>query len=81
MAHIDYIPPFLGALAGVALVCLALSLCYEHAGKLAAFLGSSGTNIVVRLSAFLLLAMGVQIIWNGFSSSVAPLLTHLKPVT
>jgi multiple antibiotic resistance protein len=74
VAHIDYIPPFLGALVGMVLVCIALSLCFEHAGRLATFLGRSGTNIVVRLSAFLLLAMGVQIIWNGVSSSLAPLL-------
>lgn len=77
VARADFIPPLLGSLAGMALVCVALSLCYEHAGKLASFLGPSGTNIVVRLSAFLLLAMGVQIIWNGFSSSVAPLLVRV----
>ena len=41
---------------------------------LAAFLGPSGTNIVLRLSAFLLLAMGVQIMWNGLHSVAAPLL-------
>lgn len=75
-AHIDYIPAFLGALAGMALVSIALLLCYRHAARVAGFLGPSGTNIVVRLSAFLLLAMGVQIIWNGFSSSLTPLLNH-----
>jgi multiple antibiotic resistance protein len=75
-AHIDYIPPILGALAGMTLVCIAVSLCYQHAAKLTGFLGPSGTNIVVRLSAFLLLAMGVQIMWNGFSLSLAPLLAR-----
>jgi len=79
LARTDYIPPFLGALAGMVLVCIALSLCFEHAGKLAAFLGRPGTNIVVRLSAFLLLAMGVQIIWNGVTSSLAPLLVRAAP--
>jgi len=76
VSHIDFIPPVLGALTGMALVCVALSLCYEHAGKLTGFLGATGTNIVIRLSAFLLLAMGVQIIWNGLSSSMAPLLAR-----
>jgi multiple antibiotic resistance protein len=74
IAHTNYIPPFLGAITAMVLVCIALSLCYEHAGKLAGLLGPSGTNIVVRLSAFLLLALGVQIIWNGLSSSLTPLL-------
>jgi multiple antibiotic resistance protein len=68
-ARIDSIPPFLGAVLGMILVCLTLWWCYANAGRLAAFLGLSGTNIVVRLSAFLLLAMGVQIMSNGFKST------------
>lgn len=74
--HINLIPPLIGAIAGMIVVSIALKLCYEHAAKLAAFLGPTGTNIVVRLSAFLLLALGVQIMWNGFSSLVAPMLTR-----
>lgn len=75
-ANLDYFLPFLGGLTGMALVCFTLWLCYAHAGRLAQILGPSGTNIVVRLSAFLLLALGVQIIWNGVASLVAPLLTR-----
>jgi multiple antibiotic resistance protein len=77
VAQIDRLVPFMGSLAGMVLVCITLSLCYEHADKLASILGPSGTNIVVRLSAFLLLAMGVQIIWNGFATSVTQLLTQV----
>ena len=73
-AHLNYLVPFLGGLTGMALVCVTLWLCFANAGRLAAMLGSSGTNIVVRLSAFLLLAMGVQIVWNGVASLVTPLL-------
>ncbi len=76
IAHLDYLVPFVGGLTGMALVCFTLWLCYANAGKLAAILGASGTNIVVRLSAFLLLAMGVQIIWNGVVSLATPLLTQ-----
>jgi multiple antibiotic resistance protein len=75
VARIGYIAPLLGALAGMALVCVTLLLCYQHARKLTASLGASGANIVVRLSAFLLLAMGVQIIWNGLSAILSSLLT------
>jgi len=73
-AHMDYLLPFVGSLTGMALLCVSLWLCYAHAGKLTHILGPAGTNIVVRLSAFLLLAMGVQIVWNGVASSLAPLL-------
>jgi multiple antibiotic resistance protein len=74
VGHISVIPPLVGAIIGMIVVSIALKLCYEHAGKLVSFLGATGTNIVVRLSAFLLLALGVQIMWNGFSSSLLPML-------
>ncbi|HEY6336142.1 MAG TPA: MarC family protein, partial [Alphaproteobacteria bacterium] len=35
-------------------------------------LGKTGTNVFVRLSAFILLCIGVQIMWNGYSGLVAP---------
>ena len=73
VARIDSLPPFLGALIGMVLVCVVLSLCYQHAGRLERFLGPSGTNIVIRLSAFLLLAMGAQIMWTGLTSALAAL--------
>ena len=74
--RIDNLPLFLGAFLGMALVCTTLWVCYRNAGKLAKLLGPSGTNIVVRLSAFLLLAMGVQIMWNGAHSVLGSLLAR-----
>lgn len=38
-------------------------------------LGKSGTSIVTRLSAFILLAIGVQIIWNGLTSGLPQMLS------
>jgi multiple antibiotic resistance protein len=73
VARINYVPPFLGALLGMVLVCVTLLLCYQHAGKLERILGPSGTNIVSRLSAFLLLAIGVQLMWNGLAAAATPL--------
>jgi MarC family integral membrane protein len=43
-------------------------LCYGNAGKLVKFLGPTGTTIVTRLSSFILMAIGVQIMCNGVSS-------------
>jgi multiple antibiotic resistance protein len=43
-------------------------------------LGKSGTNILTRLSAFILMAIGVQIMWNGLNSGLpamlAPVMGH-----
>ena len=75
-ARLQNLPLFLGAYLGMALVCVTLWVCYRNAGRLTAFLGPSGTNVVVRLSAFLLLAMGVQIMWNGLGSLLGPLLAR-----
>jgi multiple antibiotic resistance protein len=74
VAHINNVPSLLGSLIGMILLCIALFFCYGNASRLAGLLGPSGTNIVVRLSAFLLFALGVQIVWNGFSSSLVPII-------
>jgi multiple antibiotic resistance protein len=68
---------FLGALVGMFLVCLLVVLCYGNAARLVRILGKSGTSIMTRLSAFILLAIGVQIIWNGLGSGIPPMLAPL----
>jgi multiple antibiotic resistance protein len=75
--RIGSIVPFIGGLAGMALVCVTLSVCLANAGRISAVLGPSGTNIVARLSAFLLLAVGIQVMWNGVSALIAPLITQI----
>jgi len=40
-------------------------LSYTTADRLAAVLGASGRNVVARLAALLLLAIGVQIVLSG----------------
>ena len=39
-AHLNYVMPFLGGIAGMALVCFTLWLCDSHAGRLAEILGA-----------------------------------------
>ncbi|MBS0321752.1 MAG: MarC family protein [Proteobacteria bacterium] len=52
---------------GMLVVAVVIYLCYRNADRLLARLGRTGTDIVTRLSAFILLCIGVQIIWNGLS--------------
>ena len=70
---------FLAALAGMLLVCLLVAVCYGNAERLVRRLGKSGTSIVIRLSAFILMAIGVQIVWNGLSSAISQMLAHPVP--
>jgi multiple antibiotic resistance protein len=50
---------------GILLVAISVFLCYRYADRIVSKLGPTGTSVVVRLSAFILLCIGVQICWNG----------------
>ncbi|PMZ42809.1 MarC family protein, partial [Pseudomonas sp. FW306-02-H05-AA] len=43
-------------------------LCYAFSDRLALALGATGMSVVMRLSSFLLVCIGTQIIWNGLSA-------------
>jgi multiple antibiotic resistance protein len=60
-------PPaaLLGAVAGAAVVSLAVYLCYRFAARVAALLGDTGTLVLLRLSGFILLSVGVKIVCDG----------------
>ena len=49
----------------VALLALLIYGFYRHSMRLAQLIGPTGTTIVVRLSAFLLFCIGIQVLWNG----------------
>ena len=61
-----------GALAGILAIAVTILVCYRYAEGLIARLGDSSTNVVVRLSAFILLCIGIQIIWNGVQPLLHP---------
>ncbi len=52
-------------LAAVLILALTVYLFYRHAERLATAIGATGTTIIVRLSAFLLFCIGIQVFWNG----------------
>ena len=55
------------AAIGSALIAATIYLCYAFADRLAGVMGATGMNVIVRLSSFLLVCIGVQILWNGAS--------------
>jgi multiple antibiotic resistance protein len=63
----------LSAAIGAALIAVTIYLCYGYADRLAAAIGPSGMNVILRLSSFLLVCIGVQIFWNGLSALVKTL--------
>jgi multiple antibiotic resistance protein len=68
--HIDHriIFSMVGAVIGALLIAGTVYLCYAFADRLARVLGETGMNVIMRLSSFLLVCIGVQIIWNGLST-------------
>lgn len=55
----------LGSIVGILLAAATVFLCYRYAYRLTQMLGSSGTQVIMRLSAFVNVCIGIQIIWHG----------------
>lgn len=68
--------PIIPALAGSVLLALSVFLCYGFAERLARLLGPTGMSVIMRLSSFLLVCIGVQILWNGVKALLASLPAH-----
>lgn len=64
----------LGATAACAAMALTILAAYAYAPAIARRLGATGTRVLTRLAAFLLLAVGVQILIAGITDVLAPLL-------
>jgi multiple antibiotic resistance protein len=55
------------AAAGATFTVIVVYLVYRNAPRLLARLGDVGTLVMARLMAFILLCIGIQILWNGWS--------------
>ena len=69
---------FGGGIAGALLLGLAVALTYRFARRLLQPLGETGIVVFLRLSAFILLCVGVQIVWDGASELLAGLWNSLQ---
>jgi multiple antibiotic resistance protein len=68
----------LAAVVGAALLAASIFLCYAFADRLARVLGTTGMTVIVQLMSFLLVCIGVQILWNGASTLLASALSHVR---
>jgi multiple antibiotic resistance protein len=64
---------WLGTLAGVLAIALSIYLSYRFASNVARLIGKGGVDVLVRLSAFILVCIGLQIVWSGYSALTNPL--------
>jgi multiple antibiotic resistance protein len=62
------------ALVGCAFLAITIYLVYRFAEPIGRILGDTAMNIIIRLSSFILLCIGVQIMWNGVSALLRTIL-------
>lgn len=55
------------SLVGAAITVAVIYLVYRNAGRLMARLGEVGTLVMTRLMAFVLLCIGIEILWTGWA--------------
>jgi multiple antibiotic resistance protein len=66
--HLQLILTAVAGVVGIILIGLSIYLCYAYADRLERLLGPTGTSILIRLSAFIVLCIGIQIMFNGLES-------------
>lgn len=65
-----------GAAVGSVVVGGVLLLCNRYADKVLKPLGETGTIVFLRISAFILLCLGIQIAWSGMSNLISDSIRH-----
>jgi len=67
--HGNGIEMMVASTVGMVALCVLVWIVYDNAHRLEALLGNTGTEILNRLSAFVLFALGLQILWNGLTAA------------
>jgi multiple antibiotic resistance protein len=61
-------------LIGALIIAISIYVSYRFAERIAALLGEAAMDVVIRLSSFILVCIGVQILWNGLSTLLRSIL-------
>lgn len=64
-AHVDNAAAYLGMVIGVAAIALSVTLFFSLGGPLVRRLGPSAVGAINKIFGFLILAIAVQLVWNG----------------
>jgi multiple antibiotic resistance protein len=60
-----------GALLGLLAIGVSIYVAYRSAEYIGKLLGQTGLEVLVRLSAFILMCIGIEIVWSGYSTLTA----------
>jgi multiple antibiotic resistance protein len=64
-AHVDSAASYLGMIIGIAAVALTVTLFFALGGPLVRRLGPSAVGAINKIFGFLILAIAVQLVWDG----------------
>lgn len=78
LIFLSHLPIFIGGLIGLLALSISIYFLYRESSCIQRLLGENGTNVLMRLFAFILLAIGVQIFLGGLSGYAVGL-TKLLP--
>ena len=68
---------YVAVIVGMALTLVMSYVVLRTASSMVRFLGQGGIDAMTRIFGFLLICIGVQILWNGASALLATV--HVKP--
>lgn len=66
----------IAAIIGAAIIAVTILFTYRYAHRIGKVIGTTGMKVIVRLSAFIMLCIGVGIRWNGIKSLLAEIGVH-----
>ena len=69
----DFVVSSIASIAISALIAVVVYFVYSRASHLARYLGVDGTKVAMRVSSFLLLCIGVQIMLTGLQEFLTPI--------
>ncbi|WP_119270927.1 MarC family protein [Taklimakanibacter deserti] len=76
ISWVDLVLFFAGMSGAAIAVALTIGFLYASADRVVSLLGQAGLRVVTRMSAFLLLCIGVQICLTGVQEALFPLFTN-----
>ena len=57
----------LGLNLASAALCIGIWVCFRYAGQISKRLGAAGADAIVKVFSFILICIGIQVLWAGFS--------------
>ena len=57
----------LGLNLASAALCVGIWVCFRYAGQISKRLGAAGADAIVKVFSFILICIGIQVLWAGFS--------------